>query len=172
MRHGVPRIVYASSNHAVGRTPRDRTGLGADVPARPDTFYGVAKVAAEALLHLYVDRHGIDAISTRIGSFLATPDDTSAAVHLALPRRRRADVRRRADRAEPRLRRRLRDLGQHPRLVGPRPRSRAGLRARRTTPRRSPRRSRPSRRPSTDRAEAAHVGGPFATGEFDRPAFD
>ncbi len=24
----------------------------------------------------------------------------------------------------------------------------------------------------TDRAEGAHVGGPFATGEFDRAAFD
>ena len=41
--------------------------------ARPDTYYGVGKVAAEALLHLYVDRYGIDAISTRIGSFLESP---------------------------------------------------------------------------------------------------
>ena len=75
LRHDVRRIVYASSNHAVGRTPRADLGtesLGADVPARPDTYYGVAKVAAEALLHLYVDRHGIDAISTRIGSFART----------------------------------------------------------------------------------------------------
>src|SRR5918995_6648693 len=35
LRHDVPRIVYASSNHAVGRTPR--TGMvGAEVHARPD----------------------------------------------------------------------------------------------------------------------------------------
>ena len=72
LRYDVPRIVYASSNHAVGRTPRTER-LGADVHARPDTFYGVAKVAAESLLHLYVDRHGIDAVSTRIGSFLDSP---------------------------------------------------------------------------------------------------
>ena len=75
-RHDVRRIVYASSNHAVGRSPRvDLAGdsLGADAPARPDTYYGVAKVAAEALLHLYVDRYGIEAISTRIGSFLPRP---------------------------------------------------------------------------------------------------
>jgi uronate dehydrogenase len=71
-RHGVRRIVYASSNHAVGRTPRTES-LGPDVPGRPDTFYGVGKVAAEALLRLYADRHGIDAISTRIGSFLERP---------------------------------------------------------------------------------------------------
>ncbi len=71
--HGVNRIVYASSNHAVGRTPRsDR--LGTDVRPRPDTFYGVGKVAAEALLSLYVDRYGIDAVATRIGSFLPQPE--------------------------------------------------------------------------------------------------
>jgi uronate dehydrogenase len=77
VKHRVPRIVYASSNHAVGRTPRsDLPGdvLRVDVPPRPDTFYGVAKVAAEALLRLYVDRHGIDAVATRIGSFLAQPE--------------------------------------------------------------------------------------------------
>ena len=72
--HGVTRIVYASSNHAVGRTPRADL-LTVDVRPRPDTFYGVAKVAAEALLSLYVDRYGIDAVSTRIGSFLPQPEN-------------------------------------------------------------------------------------------------
>ncbi len=81
VRHGVARIVYASSNHAVGRTPR--TELGGDllttaVRPRPDTFYGVAKVAAEALLSLYVDRYGIDALATRIGSFLPQPETVRA----------------------------------------------------------------------------------------------
>jgi uronate dehydrogenase len=71
--HGVHRMVYASSNHAVGRTPRTDL-LGVDVPPRPDTFYGTAKVAAEALMRLYVDRYGIDAIATRIGSFLTVPE--------------------------------------------------------------------------------------------------
>lgn len=73
VRHGVDRIVYASSNHAVGRTPRTDL-LTTDVRPRPDTFYGVAKVAAEALLSLYVDRHSIDAVAVRIGSFLAQPE--------------------------------------------------------------------------------------------------
>ena len=73
VRHGVDRIVYASSNHAVGRTPRTDL-LTTDVRPRPDTFYGVAKVAAEALLSLYVDRHGIDAVALRIGSFLPQPE--------------------------------------------------------------------------------------------------
>lgn len=71
--HSVPRMVYASSNHAVGRTPRTEL-LGTDVPPRPDTFYGVGKIAAEALLRLYVDRHGLDAVAIRIGSFLPRPE--------------------------------------------------------------------------------------------------
>lgn len=75
--HGVNRIVYASSNHAVGRAERKTVpppGLGVGVQPRPDTFYGVAKVAAEALLRLYVDRYGLDAITMRIGSFLPQPE--------------------------------------------------------------------------------------------------
>jgi uronate dehydrogenase len=69
---GVRRIAYASSNHAVGMQERvDR--LGVDVQPRPDTFYGVAKVAAEGLLSLYVDKAGIEAVALRIGSFLERP---------------------------------------------------------------------------------------------------
>lgn len=75
--HRVDRIVYASSNHAVGRTPHGShtpaEPLPIDVPARPDTFYGVGKVAAEAVLQLYADRHGLNAVACRIGSFLAEP---------------------------------------------------------------------------------------------------
>lgn len=71
--HGVRRLVYASSNHAVGMTPRSER-VGVDVRPRPDTFYGAAKVAAESVLSLYADRHGIDAVSCRIGSFLERPE--------------------------------------------------------------------------------------------------
>lgn len=71
--HRVPRIVYASSNHAVGRTPRTDGDLTEGALPRPDTYYGVAKVAAEALLRLFADRHGIDVVSCRIGSFLEEP---------------------------------------------------------------------------------------------------
>ena len=73
VRHDVRRLVFASSNHAVGRTPRGEGDLGTDTPPRPDTFYGVGKVAAEALLQLYADRHGLDLVATRIGSFLPAP---------------------------------------------------------------------------------------------------
>ena len=71
--HRVPRLVYASSNHAVGRTPRADGELTEHALPRADTFYGVAKVAAEALMQLYADRYGIDAVACRIGSFLEEP---------------------------------------------------------------------------------------------------
>jgi uronate dehydrogenase len=63
--HDVNRIVYASSNHAVGHAPRVEL-----------MFYGVGKVAAEALLSLYADRYAIDAVACRIGSFLPRPEST------------------------------------------------------------------------------------------------
>ncbi len=72
VEHGCRRMVYASSNHAVGLVPRSESVDERTLP-RPDTFYGVAKVAAEALLRLYVDRYGIDAVACRIGSFGPQP---------------------------------------------------------------------------------------------------
>jgi uronate dehydrogenase len=73
VEHDVTRMVYAGSNHAVGRTPR-RDLVTEDARPRPDTFYGVGKVAAEAVMSLYADRYGIDAVSCRIGSFLPQPE--------------------------------------------------------------------------------------------------
>src|SRR5690349_20194276 len=46
-RHGVKRVVFASSNHAVGFHRRERFIDNTVVP-RPDTRYGVSKVFGEA----------------------------------------------------------------------------------------------------------------------------
>ena len=73
LAHGVGRIAYASSNHAVGRTPSG-SELTTAVRPRPDTFYGTAKVAAEALLSLYVDRFDLGAVAMRIGTFADAPE--------------------------------------------------------------------------------------------------
>ena len=73
VRHGVSRLAYASSNHAVGRTPYAEL-VTTTVRSRPDTFYGVAKVAAESLLSLYADRHDLSAVAMRIGSFGQEPE--------------------------------------------------------------------------------------------------
>jgi uronate dehydrogenase len=70
--HGARRMVFASSNHAVGRTPRMPL-LTTQVRPRPDTFYGVGKVAGEAVLSLYADRRGISAVAIRVGSFRERP---------------------------------------------------------------------------------------------------
>ena len=75
-RLGVGRVFYASSNHAVGFVPRPRGGtVAADHVPRPDTYYGVGKVACEALGSLYHDRHGLDVVCARIGSCRPVPDD-------------------------------------------------------------------------------------------------
>jgi NADP-dependent aldehyde dehydrogenase len=71
---GVSRVVYASSNHAVGFHPFDRESLLPDyVFPRPDTFYGVSKAASESLGSLYHDRHGLDVVCLRIGSYAERP---------------------------------------------------------------------------------------------------
>jgi len=75
---GVPRVVLASSNHATGYTPRPDGGLlrEVDAPPRPDTYYGVSKVAMEGLGSLYVDRYGLDVVCLRIGSAFPEPTTT------------------------------------------------------------------------------------------------
>jgi uronate dehydrogenase len=74
-RAGTPRVIFASSNHAVGFTPR------ADFPVpdyafpAPDTYYGVSKAAIEALAAMYHYRHGMDAICVRILSCFPRPQN-------------------------------------------------------------------------------------------------
>jgi uronate dehydrogenase len=78
-RAGVRRVVFASSNHAVGFTPRPDTGqLPADTPPRPDTLYGVSKVFGEALGRYYHDRYGLAVACLRIGTFAERPPDRRA----------------------------------------------------------------------------------------------
>jgi uronate dehydrogenase len=74
-RAGVGRVVFASSNHAVGFTP----AAGFPVPdyafPAPDTYYGVSKAAGEALAALYHYRYGLDTICLRILSCKERPRD-------------------------------------------------------------------------------------------------
>jgi len=66
-RAGVPRVIYGGSNHAIGFTPRSEL-LRADVPLRPDTYYGVSKAFGEAVARFYADRYGLRVACLRIGS--------------------------------------------------------------------------------------------------------
>lgn len=78
---GVRRIVFASSNHAVGFTPRPRGDapigrdllIPVDTPRRPDTFYGLSKSFGEDLAQFYWDKHGLETVSVRIGSCFPEP---------------------------------------------------------------------------------------------------
>lgn len=72
-RAGVPRVVFASSNHAVGFHTPDEYPVAEAVIPYPDTYYGVSKVAGEALGALYAKRYGLDVISIRILSCFARP---------------------------------------------------------------------------------------------------
>jgi uronate dehydrogenase len=69
---GVRRVLVASSNHAVGFTPRMPLAP-VDLPLRPDTFYGWSKAAVESLCRLYVDREGLQIACLRIGSCYPRP---------------------------------------------------------------------------------------------------
>jgi uronate dehydrogenase len=67
-RQGVRRVIFASSNHAVGFHRRERFIDNGVVP-RPDSRYGVSKVFGEAVGRLYADKYGLSVACLRIGTF-------------------------------------------------------------------------------------------------------
>jgi uronate dehydrogenase len=73
-RKGVKRVVFASSNHAVGFYPRVER-IGPDVTVRPDTRYGLSKAFGEALGALYADKYGLRVLCLRIGNLGEQPLD-------------------------------------------------------------------------------------------------
>ena len=73
-RAGVKRVVFASSNHAIGFYPRTKR-IGVDVTVRPDSRYGVSKAFGEALGALYADKHGLRVTCLRIGNVGDAPVD-------------------------------------------------------------------------------------------------
>jgi uronate dehydrogenase len=77
-RAGVPRVIFASSNHAVGYYTPDQYPLSEDVPPLPDTYYGVSKVTGEALGALYHHRYGLDVVCVRILTCFERPRDQRA----------------------------------------------------------------------------------------------
>jgi NAD+ dependent glucose-6-phosphate dehydrogenase len=85
-QHGVKRVVFASSNHAVGNFEMDEPysrirvgdyeGLTAGefkqvdhlVPIRPDSDYGVSKAFGEATGRYYHEHFGLEVACLRIGT--------------------------------------------------------------------------------------------------------
>jgi uronate dehydrogenase len=73
-RNKVKRVIFASSNHAIGFYPRARR-IGTDNAVRPDGYYGVSKAFGEAIGALYAYKHGLRVASLRIGNVDYKPVD-------------------------------------------------------------------------------------------------
>ena len=73
-RGGVKRVLFASSNHAIGFYRRDQR-IGTNVTVRPDSRYGVSKAYGEALASLYADKYGLETFCMRIGNVNDKPID-------------------------------------------------------------------------------------------------
>ncbi|MBW3613075.1 MAG: NAD(P)-dependent oxidoreductase [Chloroflexi bacterium] len=81
-RAGVRRVVFASSNHAVGMYLMDADVFAdpsrphlvtPEDPVRPDSLYGATKAWGEALGRLYAEMHELEVVCLRIG--WVTEDD-------------------------------------------------------------------------------------------------
>jgi nucleoside-diphosphate-sugar epimerase len=84
---GVPKVVYASSNHVTGAyhgfepslykyTEPGPPVISPEDPIRPDSDYGLSKAFGEAVARYYFDRWGVRAICLRIGAVLKDDDPT------------------------------------------------------------------------------------------------
>lgn len=71
-RQRCPRLVFASSSHVSGFYPIGQH-IGPDAPVRPDSYYGVGKAFGENLGRLYTDKHGLEVVCVRIGTFAERP---------------------------------------------------------------------------------------------------
>ncbi len=72
--HGTRRIVFASSNHAIGFHKQGEV-IDGDCAKRPDSYYGLSKSYGEDLSRFYFDRYGIETVCLRIGSSFPEPKD-------------------------------------------------------------------------------------------------
>jgi hypothetical protein len=77
-RTGVPRVIFASSNHAVGFSPPSSYPVPDYAFPAPDTYYGVSKATGEALGAMYHHRYGLDVICLRILTCAERPRDVRA----------------------------------------------------------------------------------------------
>lgn len=72
--HGMPRILMASSNHAIGFYRQDEK-IDAHAPQKPDGWYGISKCFAESVASMYFNKFGQETALLRIGTCLPAPTD-------------------------------------------------------------------------------------------------
>jgi len=68
------RVLFASSNHAIGFHERSEP-LDADCQFLPDGYYGLSKAYGELMGRMYWFKHGVENINVRIGSAFPEPID-------------------------------------------------------------------------------------------------
>lgn len=73
-RNGVKRILFATSNHAVGFYRRDQI-IDHTVYPRPDSRYGLSKSFGEQVGSLFADKYGLEVFNLRIGNVNPQPVD-------------------------------------------------------------------------------------------------
>jgi uronate dehydrogenase len=73
-KHGVKRIIFASSNHVMGFYKQSET-IDALTPPRPDGIYGLSKAFGEDISRLYFDKYAIETVCVRIGSCFPEPSN-------------------------------------------------------------------------------------------------
>jgi uronate dehydrogenase len=64
--------VFASSLHVTGFYDASER-ISPELPVRPDSFYGAGKACGESLGRLYADKHGLQVVCVRIGTFAERP---------------------------------------------------------------------------------------------------
>jgi len=69
VKAGVPRVVFASTNHVSGMWEKAGVFATTDMPVRPDSHYAISKAAGEAIARYYADAHGVGSVCMRIGGF-------------------------------------------------------------------------------------------------------
>ena len=65
---GIKRVIFASSNHGWGFYPRSDAPLTDLAPPRPDGWYAISKIWAEAVMAYYADTRAMATTSLRIGN--------------------------------------------------------------------------------------------------------
>jgi uronate dehydrogenase len=77
------RVLFASSNHAVGFHER-ADKLDDDCQLMPDGYYGLSKVYGEMMGRMYWFKHGVENVNVRIGSCFPAPvENRSLATYLS-----------------------------------------------------------------------------------------
>jgi uronate dehydrogenase len=73
-RNGVKRVIFATSNHAMGFYRRTERIDHTDYP-KPDGRYGLSKMFGEGVASLYADKYDVSSLCIRIGNVAMQPID-------------------------------------------------------------------------------------------------